>query len=271
MQQRPYDALEQAKLVRDAHPPHSGSFGTDTIAAVQIRAYTAAGEIDRARFLAQAAPQPGVLTRLAIAHLALHEGNAEAAMKAARSIGDAPGPAQRAEMVLLSAWADLTSAGDIDPYTARQVHRLAVTPARRRLLAGAPRHLVERVRAHLDPAEAAALDAAVAGLSHPEVRSRPPLTPSELRVLAAIRRFTTTAEIAASLHVSPNTVKSQLRSLYRKLGCSSRDEAIMAAARWRLMPPPEDEPAFSRATTGRGFASTGPRLASMPARSARHR
>ncbi|WP_460772645.1 LuxR C-terminal-related transcriptional regulator [Microbacterium sp. GXF7504] len=267
---RPYDALEQAKLVRDAHPAQSVSFGTDAVAATQIRAYTAIGDVDRARYLAEADQRPGILTRLAIAHLALHEGNVDAARRALRSIADVSGPAQRAEAVVLSAWADLTNAGDIDGYTARQILRLAAPPARRRLLAGAPRHLIERVRAHLDPADAATLDRAVEGLAHPEVRTRPPLTPSEVRVLSAMRLYSTTAEIAAALHVSPNTVKSQLRSLYRKLGCSTRDEAIMAAARWRLVSPEPGSGSVSREP--RSTAAAGARRpVSTPARSARFR
>ena len=43
------------------------------------------------------------------------------------------------------------------------------------------------------------------------------------------------AEIAAAFHVSPNTIKSQLKSLYRKLGCSTREEAINAALRLHLI------------------------------------
>lgn len=42
-------------------------------------------------------------------------------------------------------------------------------------------------------------------------------------------------EIAARLHVSVNTVKSQRRSLYRKLGASSREEALAAALAYGLL------------------------------------
>lgn len=55
------------------------------------------------------------------------------------------------------------------------------------------------------------------------------LTEREHIVLRALVTSSSTSEIAASLFVSVNTVKSQLRSLYRKLGVSSRDEALRRA------------------------------------------
>jgi LuxR family maltose regulon positive regulatory protein len=40
---------------------------------------------------------------------------------------------------------------------------------------------------------------------------------------------------AAVLHVSPNTVKSQRRSLYRKLNASSREEAVAICLAYGLL------------------------------------
>ena len=56
-------------------------------------------------------------------------------------------------------------------------------------------------------------------------------------VLTELRRTAGVAEIAERLHVSENTVKSQRRSLYRKLGVSSRDEAIAVAMGQGLFEP----------------------------------
>lgn len=61
------------------------------------------------------------------------------------------------------------------------------------------------------------------------------LTPREAVVLRAIVDHGTVAEISAQLAVSENTVKSQLRSLYRKLGVSSRIAAVDAASRAGLL------------------------------------
>jgi len=53
----------------------------------------------------------------------------------------------------------------------------------------------------------------------------PRLTAREQAVLAALVDTSSTAEIAARLFVSANTVKTQLRSLYRKLGVGTREQA----------------------------------------------
>lgn len=58
----------------------------------------------------------------------------------------------------------------------------------------------------------------------------PQLTERERVVLHELLRTSRVDEIAARLHVSANTVKSQRRSLYRKLEASSRDEALARAA-----------------------------------------
>jgi LuxR family maltose regulon positive regulatory protein len=56
-----------------------------------------------------------------------------------------------------------------------------------------------------------------------------PLTPAELRLLPYLQTHLTIREIAKRLFVSHNTVNSQVSSIYRKLGVSSRDEAMQRA------------------------------------------
>jgi LuxR family maltose regulon positive regulatory protein len=55
------------------------------------------------------------------------------------------------------------------------------------------------------------------------------LTPAELRVLLALPTHYSLPQIAARAHVSPNTVKTQAQAVYRKLGVSSRREAVERA------------------------------------------
>lgn len=63
----------------------------------------------------------------------------------------------------------------------------------------------------------------------PGTQSDPLLSERELAVLEALMRTGSGAQIARELVVSVNTVKTQLRSIYRKLQVSSRDEAIAVA------------------------------------------
>ncbi|MEH3090308.1 MAG: helix-turn-helix transcriptional regulator [Microbacterium arborescens] len=59
----------------------------------------------------------------------------------------------------------------------------------------------------------------------------PALTPREASVAREIGGGKTYAEIADGFVVSINTVKSQMRSLFAKLGVSTRDEAVAALER----------------------------------------
>jgi LuxR family maltose regulon positive regulatory protein len=59
----------------------------------------------------------------------------------------------------------------------------------------------------------------------------PPLTPSEFRVLQKLSTFRPLDEIANELFVSKNTIKFHLKVIYRKLGVSSRAQAIERARR----------------------------------------
>ena len=62
-----------------------------------------------------------------------------------------------------------------------------------------------------------------------------PLTAAELRLLPYLQTHLTIRDIAARLFVSRNTVNSQVSSIYRKLGVSSRDEAVQRATATGLL------------------------------------
>lgn len=53
-----------------------------------------------------------------------------------------------------------------------------------------------------------------------------PLTTRERVVLAELSEDVTLEDIARRLFVTRNTVKSQVRSVYRKIGVSTRAEAV---------------------------------------------
>jgi LuxR family transcriptional regulator, maltose regulon positive regulatory protein len=62
-----------------------------------------------------------------------------------------------------------------------------------------------------------------------------PLTPAELRLLPYLQTHLTFDAIAQRLVVSHHTVKTQVTSIYRKLGFSSRPEAVSQATALGLL------------------------------------
>jgi LuxR family maltose regulon positive regulatory protein len=63
----------------------------------------------------------------------------------------------------------------------------------------------------------------------PKATGALPLTPAELRLLPYLQTHLTAEKIAERLFVSKHTVKAELRAIYRKLGVSSRDDAVQQA------------------------------------------
>ena len=62
-----------------------------------------------------------------------------------------------------------------------------------------------------------------------------PLTERELVLLSTLDEERTLREIAAELYVSRNTAKTQLRHVYRKLGDSTRADAVARAREYGLL------------------------------------
>ncbi|WP_131761778.1 response regulator transcription factor, partial [Actinomadura fibrosa] len=61
------------------------------------------------------------------------------------------------------------------------------------------------------------------------------LSAREREVLSLLAGMRTTEEIAAEMYVSVNTVKTHLKSIYRKLAVTRRGEAVRRAQRLRLI------------------------------------
>jgi LuxR family maltose regulon positive regulatory protein len=61
------------------------------------------------------------------------------------------------------------------------------------------------------------------------------LTAAELRLLPLLATHLSFPEIAGELFLSPNTVKTQVASLYRKLGASSRRQAVARSQELALL------------------------------------
>ena len=83
---------------------------------------------------------------------------------------------------------------------------------------------------------AAALEVRATQQEHSPPHAMPvePMTAAELRVLKLLPT-STYPEIGKALYISHNTVKTHLRSVYQKLGVSSRSEAIERAVELQLI------------------------------------
>ena len=70
----------------------------------------------------------------------------------------------------------------------------------------------------------------------PTVELATPLTERELVVLRLVPTRLSTPEIGRELHVSVNTIRSQVQGIYRKLDVGSRAEAVAQARQLGLLP-----------------------------------
>jgi len=225
-------------LCRAVHrvAPHSPA--ADVLAGLSIDAFCALDELTAAEEAARSAA-PGVYSRTSRIRLRIRLGDLDrAAAECRRIIADSGAPLDhRSEALLLGTWARLEAGRDIESARSLAVAGIATRNRLRRVLTTVPRAVLDAVARHLPEAERAAFDDAVGGL--PLIAAsmpRPNLTARESVVLAALVAYPRVADLADALFVSTNTVKSQLRSIYRKLGARSRQDALDRARRLNLLP-----------------------------------
>lgn len=89
-----------------------------------------------------------------------------------------------------------------------------------------PRAVADVAAMDVAMASAASTRPAALGDGAPAPGAPDALTPRELDVLRRLTEPMSVREIALDLYVSPNTVKTQIRSIYRKLGVASRGDAV---------------------------------------------
>ena len=77
--------------------------------------------------------------------------------------------------------------------------------------------------------EAKALRTQLSKLHGPEAPGASALTAAELRLLPILATHLSFRQIAEQMSLSRHTVKAEVTSIYRKLGASSRDQAVMRA------------------------------------------
>jgi len=91
---------------------------------------------------------------------------------------------------------------------------------------------IEKIREGRDPEAVLPAD----GSCHPEIAGAG-LTPRELDVLRLVAVGLTNQEIADRLYVSINSVKTYIRTAYRKIGVERRAQAVIWVERHGLTPP----------------------------------
>ena len=62
-----------------------------------------------------------------------------------------------------------------------------------------------------------------------------PLSEREMEVLRHVSKLLSTDEVASEMYISVNTVKTHLRSIYRKLAATHRGEAVRRARQLELI------------------------------------
>lgn len=232
----PLEALEFATVAAATQIVPSRSLASDALTATRMEALLA---MDQPLAASRAGDDDdGILTRIARMQLSIRTGDrARARRLGAALLADADASPQ-VQLVtrLLAAWTDTLDGAPLSPSTATMAAGYAVQGGAR-LFTSVPSYVLDGLRAQLDDPEALAVPgrgrraAGQALLTHP-------LTQRERRVLAALATTRTVGDISLELKVSPNTVKTQLSSLYRKLGVGSKAEAVAVATRLGLFDAP---------------------------------
>ena len=161
-----------------------------------------------------------VLAFAAAARLALHRGDpTDIGPQLARAMRARPSSTLALPYVAVRARLELAKvyAAMADPATARHLLREIDDIFRHRPALGALVDEVSELRGILTESA----DVSASGGT--------PLSPAELRLLPYLQTHLTFREIGQRLFVSRNTVSSEVGSIYRKLGVSSRSDAVQRA------------------------------------------
>jgi LuxR family transcriptional regulator, maltose regulon positive regulatory protein len=190
-------------------------------AIMYARAWAAAGDTSKARralspALAahhEATEQVQLQAWLVDAQLSYNSGNRA---RGHRSLTSALRLAEREQLrlpfVLERGW--IKQALERDPDLARSYQRLLAPTPRRSQVPASPNAPVP---------------------DQPEIVAVEPLTEREREVLRHVSDMLNTAEVASEMYISINTVKSHLKSIFRKLAATHRGEAVRRAQQLELI------------------------------------
>ncbi len=222
------------------------------LALIESRARAAAGETQAAVDLAERAGATAASdAAVALGYARIAAGDLEAAKRVLAAVTEDPGPVP--ERVRLEAWLldARASYGTGDGARGRRSLENALRlgkPEQFRLPFATERawlrpvlrrepDLAQCYRQLLEPSLVSPALAqpgrAVAGQATPLIVER--LSAREHEVLSHLSEMHSTAEIASEMYISVNTVKTHLRSIYRKLSAAHRGEAVRRARQLHLI------------------------------------
>jgi LuxR family transcriptional regulator, maltose regulon positive regulatory protein len=230
-------------------PPH---WLEHKLMLIQSRVCAVAGDIESAIEVAKRAePQSALDAAVALAQAWLAAGDTQAA-EHALAAGEAS-PNEPPEQVRLEGWLvdARLSYGAGDGVRGRRSLERALRlgkPQRLRLAFAMERTWIHRVLqrdpelAHayqdlLEPQQmtASGIPAPRPDLDQPAPIIVEPLSDREREVLRLLSAMLSTAEIGTEMYISVNTVKTHLRSIYRKLSAARRGEAVRRAKELKLI------------------------------------
>jgi LuxR family maltose regulon positive regulatory protein len=243
-----------AELIQRARDGWSPPLWLDHLLTVaQAQASTAAGDTQAALDAARRAGAGSALdAAVALARAFLAAGNLHAARQAMAGAADAP-PGEDGDPLRLEAYLTdaLLSYRSDDPAGGRRsleralrlgepecrrlpfaMNRAWIQPALRNCpdLAGAYDGLLQH-----GPARRGEIPAHPAGTSRPDPMIVERLSDREREVLCFASSMLSTEEIARTMYLSVNTVKTHLKSAFRKLGATRRGEAVRRAKKLGLI------------------------------------
>lgn len=235
---RPEDGLAIVTQWRRSGDPSTCPDVVANLTSTEARLLVATGDLDRAKRVLARSPHHD-LTLAAAAHITVAEGDLD-------GLGLTldrwrPGPGLRAR-IQHRAWSGYLAGTRGDDATAAASWHAAVALAepeghRRALvdLGASVLTLLTSLAGSASPEDTFVQEVVLAAAvdARPEV---PALSGRELEVLQLLPSPMDNTEIAAHLGISPNTLKTYLRRLYRKLGVTSRREATRRAGQLGLAP-----------------------------------
>lgn len=231
----PYTGLTLLHRILDGHRHlhQAGALSDALLTSAEIDLQLALGNANLARAAAEADGTGHPLVVVATARTELLTGHPDTARAVLRRVSwpDCGWPRAHLEALLIDAAACLPTDRDEAARTWARAVALAELVGNRSVFATLP----SRVRHELAAAAGIPEPAASPDAMYPETVEEIVLTAREREILVHLDRGVARQDLAEALFVSYNTVKTQLRSIYGKLGVHSVTEALTRARELRLL------------------------------------